>query len=35
VANSAATEEGFGGQTDEDLPDDDLIREAAMERHGS
>jgi hypothetical protein len=35
VANGAAAEEEFGGQTDEDLPDDDLIREAAMERHRS
>jgi hypothetical protein len=35
AANGAAAEEGFGGQTDEDLPDDDLIREVAMERHRS
>ena len=34
AADGAAAEEGFGGQADEDLPDEDLIREAGVERRG-
>lgn len=32
ATDGAASEEGFGGQADEDLPYHDLIREAAVER---
>jgi hypothetical protein len=32
AAGGAATEEGFGGKTNEDLPDGDRLREAAVER---
>ena len=31
-ADGAAAEDGFRGQADEDLPDDDLVRDAAVER---
>jgi hypothetical protein len=32
AADGAAAEEGFSGEADEDLPDDDLVREAGEER---
>jgi hypothetical protein len=35
AADRAATEEGFWGEADEDLPDDDLLREAAAGRRRS
>jgi hypothetical protein len=35
VTDGAASEEGFGGQADEDLPYHDLIREATVERLSS
>ena len=34
-ADGAAAEDSFGGQADEDLPDDDLVRDAAVERRRS
>jgi hypothetical protein len=35
VAYGAAAEEGFWGEANEDLPDDDLLREAAAATNGS
>ena len=34
VSDGTAAEEGFGGQTDADLPHDDLIREGTVSWFG-